>query len=313
MESASPNSDFVLFSLDDHELDQAIAHQESVLKSVPSAARYMEPALAAHRAERQRRNAATNAATNEDLNQDRTSDDVEDVHEPQASHAWSPLAPVSKGGTSPPPTRIAACKKRACVTPYADKRPVRVRFGPLRYGSREERGIENVSAMSPELRAQHEANKVTRAQLRTNQEFIEDTAVYFRCALTARKPRKVRVTPNGTRHDRPVVCPYLGAQAKKLAVADDGYYYDFSHITQYIRDNVHRQLRSPVTGDPMGSQVYHVVKCTTGKGTRAVKGTKTATWTPEIFVREEIPEPETASDSDGPAPPSAPEGVLVVD
>ena len=75
----------------------------------------------------------------------------------------------------------------------------------------------------------------------------------------------MRVTPNGTQHDKHVSCPFLGAQAKKLAVADDGYYYDFSHITQYILDNVHRQLRSPRTGQPMGSQVYHVGKCKTRK------------------------------------------------
>ena len=75
-----------------------------------------------------------------------------------------------------------------------------------------------------------------------------------------------------------------------VAVADDGYYYDFRHITQYIRDNSHTQLLSPRTGEPMSGQVYYVGKCKT------TKKPKTMVWTPDIFVREELA--ETDSDAD---------------
>ena len=145
--------------------------------------------------------------------------------------------------------------------------------------------------------------KIMRAQLRSNQLSIEDAAVEWGCALTAERPRKVLVTPNGTRYEKHVACPFLGAQAKKLAVADDGYYYDFSHITQYIRDNVHRQLLSPRTGQPMGSQVYHVGKCKTKKKP------KTLIWTPAIY---HMPLPDSDSDSDvEEEPPAAPKTIAV--
>ena len=187
-------------------------------------------------------------------------------------------------------------------------RPIRIRLPPLRYddtcapdtGSSKKRKYD-----CPELQAQYEANQVVKEQLLRNQREIEDTAAYFSCALTAQKPRKVRVTPNGKAHDKKIVCPLMGAQPKKLAVADDGYYYDFEHITQYIRDNVHHQLRSPRTGEPMASQVYHVGKCKTKNKP------KTMIWTPEIFVREELAEDDSDDDEAGPSTAAPAESVVV--
>ena len=183
-------------------------------------------------------------------------------------------------------------------TPFKAKRALRVRFTPVRYRPSPPAAERY---RSPELKEQDEAMKVMRAQLRGNQTLLEETAAYFGCALTAQKPRKVRVTPNGTRYEKHVACPFMGAQAKKLAVADDGYYYDFSHITQYIRDNLHWQLLSPRTGQPMGSQVYHVGKCKTKKKP------KTLVWTPEIAA---LPESDSGSDVEE-EPPAAPETIAV--
>ena len=193
---------------------------------------------------------------------------------------------------------VATKTRRA---PFKAKRALRVRFTPVRYRPSPPAAERY---RSPELKEQDEAMKVMRAQLRSNQTLLEDTAAYFSCALTAQKPRKVRVTPNGTQHDKHVSCPFLGAQAKKLAVADDGYYYDFSHITRYILDNVHRQLRSPRTGEPMGSQVYHVGKCKTRKKP------KTLVWTPAIY---DTPLPESDSDSDVEEEPAAAPETIAVD
>ena len=306
---ATSNIDFVLFSLDDRELDLAIADQESMLKRVPSAAPYMEPALAAHRAERERRSACTNERYNVDTaTGDCEEQQEEEVNEltsalvPTASPEQSPPMPESREPASPPPTKLIKRKKsRSRTTPYSEARPLRIRFGPERYGGENKPvvGSRKHKYESPALQAQYEINQILREQLRTNQTQIEDTAAYFRCALTAQKPRKVLVTPNGTRHEKPVDCPYLGAMIKKLAVADDGYWYDFSHITQCIRDNSHHLLRSPVTGEPMSGQVYYMGKCKT------TKKPKILVWTPDIFVREELEESETETDIDASAAPSA--------
>ena len=186
-------------------------------------------------------------------------------------------------------------------TPFKAKRALRVRFTPVRYRPSPQAAERY---RSPELKEQDEAMKIMRAQLRSNQLSIEDAAVEWGCALTAARPRKVLVTPNGTRYEKHVACPFLGAQAKELAVADDGYYYDFSHITQYIRDNVHRQLLSPRTGQPMGSQVYHVGKCKTKKKP------KTLIWTPAIY---HMPLPDSDSDSDVEEEPAAAPKTIAVD
>ena len=186
-------------------------------------------------------------------------------------------------------------------TPFKAKRALRVRFTPVRYRPSPPAAERY---RSPELKEMDEAMKIMRTQLRGNQTLLEDTAAYFGCALTAQKPRKVPVTPNGIQHERPVPCPWLGAQAKKLAVADDGHYYDFSHITQYILDNVHRQLRSPRTGEPMGSQVYYVGKCKTKKKP------KTLIWMPPIY---HTPLLESDSDSDVEEEPAAAPETIAVD
>lgn len=189
-----------------------------------------------------------------------------------------------------------------------DARPVRIRFTPVRYSeSKLTTGASKKRKYAcPEKQAQYEANQATEKQLQINKNSIEDTAAHFQCALTALKPRAVRVTANGKEHAPKIRCPLMGAQPKKLAVADDGYYYDFENITQYIRDNVHQQLRSPRTGAPMSGQVYYVGKC------KATKKPKTCVWTPEIFVREELAATDSDAEEAGPST-AAPAECVVVD
>jgi len=244
-------------------------------------------------------------AVNDLGDSDASSETTADKHAEPAPFAPpgspAPLSP-KKSSRATEAATVHSSKRKAAryVSSPEDVRPVRVRFTPMRYG---ERAPETGSSRKrkydcPDLQEQYEANQVTRAQLLGNQRAIEDTATYFSCALTAQKPRAVHVTPNGKRHDTKIPCPWMGAQAQKLAVADDGYYYDFHKITRYIRDNWHKQLRSPRTGAPMGSQVYYVGKCKT------TKKVKTCVWTPEIFVREELAEPDSDEEAATSAPPA---------
>jgi hypothetical protein len=157
---------------------------------------------------------------------------------------------------------------------------LRIRFAPMRYAEGEA-PAGRPRQSTPEEEAQREVNRVLREQIATNKANTEEKALEFRCALTAKAPRKVSVRPNGVRYDTPQDCEYLGAQAKKLAVASDGHYYDFSKITQYIRDNMHHELLSPITGERMLAVVYHTEK--DRKGNKL----KTVAWTPQLYASEE--------------------------
>ena len=306
----TPALDFVLFSLDDAELDLAIAEQESMVKRNPSMATYMEASLAAHRQERERRSEPPNNKFMTPLRP--IVDHCTNSHRgsrlaspsPKSSSP-SPPVPESREPPSPPcsPEKPALKLKRfkrpgaASAAPGATvprERANRVRFEPERYGGKNnpEAAKRKRKYDCPALQAQYEANQIMREQLRTNQATIEKTAEDLRCPLTALKLRKVDVTPNGTRHDRPVECPFLGAQMKMVAVADDGHFYDFTHITRYIRDNVHGLLRSPVTNEPMAGQVYYMKKCKT------TRKPKMHVWTAEIFVTEELRETDSGDEDD---------------
>ena len=119
------------------------------------------------------------------------------------------------------------------------------------------------------------------------------------------QPRKVLVTPNGIRHEKGVDCKWLGLQMSKVAIASDGLKYDFSQITKHIRKNMHRELRSPVTGESITAQVYYTIKC------KKTKKLKTMTWTPELYETDEASEPDVDLDPNKAAlVPAAP---LVVD
>lgn len=297
--------DFLLFSLDNCELDRAIAEQESMIKCAGAgASTYIKVALSAYRAERNRRMDSCTAppttaiaVVNDFGDSDSSSETTADMAAAPALLA-PPVPSSSKAEDAPWPAAHRSKRKRVQFAQDAGPRPVRIRFTPVRYGApvSETDSLKKHKYDCPELQDQYEANQVMRAQLLRNQREIEDTAAHFACAVTALKPRAVHVTPNGKKHDTKTTCPWMGAQAQKLSVADDGYYYDFRHITQYIRDNVHKQLRSPRTGEPMSSQVYYVGKCKT------TKKPKTCVWTPEIFVREELAAPDSDDEEATPAP-----------
>ena len=156
----------------------------------------------------------------------------------------------------------------------------RIRLPPTRYAEQPLRGPQERTLTMAEV-GQHQVNQVLHTQVLANKAGIEEKALEFRCPLMAQAPRKVHVRPSGVRYEQPQECAFLGAQAKKLAVASDGHYYDFAHITQYIRDHMHHELLSPVTGEPMTAVVYHTAKCRkTGK-------LVTQTWTPDLFVSDE--------------------------
>ena len=141
-----------------------------------------------------------------------------------------------------------------------EQRRVRIRLPPLRYIA-EAKQADRQKVLSPVEEMQKEINRVLREQVRSNQEQIERTAEVFECPLMQAQPRKVLVTPNGIRHEKGVDCKWLGLQMSKVAIASDGLKYDFSQITKHIRKNMHRELRSPVTGESITAQVYYTIKC----------------------------------------------------
>jgi hypothetical protein len=147
--------------------------------------------------------------------------------------------------------------------------------------------------LSPEAAAQKEVNQVLKDQRAANQRIIEDNADRFACPLMRKAPRKVSVRPNGVRYDTPQECPFLGVQPKKLAVAGDGHYYDCAHIKRYIRENMHHELRSPVTNEPMTAVVY-----TTEKDPKTKK-LKTVAWTPELYESDEDPDEVASANATG--------------
>lgn len=312
--SLAPSLDFMLFSLDNCELDRAIAEQENMIKCAGAgASTYMKVALSAYYAERNRRMESCTAPPTTAVDTVGIVNDLGDSDSSSETTADKDAEGALLVPLAPPapkePRRAAGhrgAQKRVHFVEDAGPRPVRIRFTPMRYGqlASETGSSRKRKYECPELQEQYEANQVTRAQLLGNKAQIEETAAYFACAVTALKPRKVHVTPNGKYHDTETACPWMGAQANKLSVADDGYYYDFHRITRYIRDNVHKQLRSPRTGEPMGSQVYYVGKCKT------TKKPKTMVWTPAIFVREELAGPDSDAEAD---PSAAPAECLVVD
>lgn len=171
---------------------------------------------------------------------------------------------------------------------------VRIRLPPLRY-AQQNAPSARAPTLSPEEEAQKEINRVLKEQISTNQAFIEERATELACPLMRKAPRKVHVRPNGVRYDTPQECKFLGVQAKKMAVAADGHYYDFAQITRYVRENMHRELRSPVTNEPMAALVYHTEK------DRRTNKLKTVAWTPELYASE-----EDADEAAAPAAPAAP-------
>ena len=157
---------------------------------------------------------------------------------------------------------------------------IRIRHPPSRYAQQALPDAQGRTLSSQEA-AQQEVNQVLHAQRSVNKANIEMKAQQFACPLMQKAPRKVSVRPNGVRYDTPQDCEFLGVQPKKLAVASDGHYYDFAHITRYVRDNMHHELRSPVTGEPMAAVVYHTEK------ERKTGKLKTVAWTPHLYASEE--------------------------
>ena len=86
-----------------------------------------------------------------------------------------------------------------------EQRAVRIRLPPLRY-IEEAKQADRQKVLSPAEKMQQEMNRVLREQVRSNQEQIERTAEVFECPLMQAQPRKVLVTPNGTRHEKGVDC-----------------------------------------------------------------------------------------------------------
>ena len=80
----------------------------------------------------------------------------------------------------------------------------------------------------------------------------------------------------------------LRTQMKQVAMADDGYEYDFDRIKAYIRQHVSRELRSPTTGQPMTAHVYFTVPVKDRAGEIIYTG-KGVNRTPKMNVRAWLP------------------------
>ena len=85
-------------------------------------------------------------------------------------------------------------------------------------------------------------------------------------------------------------------QMKQVAVADDGYRYDFVRLKEYIREHIGQRLVSPITKQPMSAQVRFTEPVTNRYGSRVFVGSgmdkvskyETRTWRPTLNVPKPV-------------------------
>lgn len=124
----------------------------------------------------------------------------------------------------------------------------RARTAPARFAAEDVVNIETY--VSPAMLQQQEANKIMKEQVVRNNHMLKTTAKQFACPLRTQKLRDA-----GEEITDHVAC-WMKRQARHLAVADDGHYYDFEALKEYILAHMDTQLVSPVTGNPMTAHVH---------------------------------------------------------
>lgn len=149
----------------------------------------------------------------------------------------------------------------------------RARTAPARFAAEDVVNVETY--VSPAMLQQRKINEVVREQVVRNSHTIKTKAKEFSCPLRVQKLREA-----GEEITDHVAC-WMKRQARHLAVADDGHYYDFEALKEYILAHMDTRLVSPVTGRPMAAHVHTTkrVRCKHDPNRTIVRP---YTWTPTL-------------------------------
>jgi len=179
------------------------------------------------------------------------------VDEPEAPVKAAVEAPTE----APPEASGARCK--------------RARTAPARFAAEDVVNVETY--VSPAMLQQRQANEVVREQLVRNNQTIKTAAKEFACPLRTQELRDA-----GEEITNHVAC-WTKRQARHLAVADDGHYYDLEALKKYILAHTDTQLVSPVTGMPMAAHVHTTkrVRCKHDPNRTIVRP---CMWTPKLVA-----------------------------
>ena len=114
-----------------------------------------------------------------------------------------------------------------------------------------------------------------REQVVRNSQTIKTAAKEWACPLRTQK-----LLDAGEEITDHVSC-WMKRQARHIAVADDGHYYDFEALKEYILAHMDTQLVSPVTGEPMAARVHTTkrVRCKHDPNRTVVRS---CMWTPTL-------------------------------
>ena len=132
------------------------------------------------------------------------------------------------------------------------------------------------SASAPHKRSEEEEQvRSMRAMLETNKTILLQSGYQHACPLLC-EDAGIKWPPTSYSLDA-----LTKVQPKKKGRAPDGYEYDLERIKNYIRNNMERELVSPVTGEPMTACVAFVVNGRSKK-TPYDKKLKIMEWRPSI-------------------------------
>lgn len=260
-----------LRNMDDNALQLAIDRQEELISITPAMKPIIEPGLAQFREERDRRLNANIGLVLDNVF-------ASDVDEPV-------------GGTSDEASRGKAVYTTPIRAPtVAQGRSKRVRMEP-----------DHFDNQSKPLAIEADALKRHKPSLHDKMYKRPE----FRCLMDQMEQNKVTIKTNAARLSCPLLVAdevakgnyndndadfLLRTQMKQVAVADDGYQYDFARIKSYIRDRMGQALLSPVTGEPMSGQVYFTETLRTksgdviytGQGVNRVPKVRVRAWQPTL-------------------------------
>lgn len=227
MDAAPP---LELRALKDETLESAIAEQQRLIASNPDMEQYLGAALRQHLAERERRAREPPAPA------PATPLPPDEDHEDDEQYSYeSPVLAPSKA------ERTASAERR-------------VRFMPSRYAE-ESSGIVK-RPPTREERAHAEANQTMREQMRQNEESIRKSAMEFSCPLLRAAKQAEGVEPNDS------MAYLLQTQMKQVAVASDGYQYDFAALRAHIKKGLSLPggPLSPITKRSISVEVRYAPK-----------------------------------------------------
>ena len=131
-------------------------------------------------------------------------------------------------------------------------------------------------ASAPRKRSEDEEQvRGMRTMLETNKTIILQSGYQHACPLLC-EDAGIKWPPTSSSLDA-----LIKVQPKKKARASDGYEYALERIKNYIRNNMERELVSPVTNDPMTACIAFVVNGHSKKSPYEKK-LKIMEWRPSI-------------------------------